>query len=120
MRLPALLLTLLCAVPVAAEEKKSLQIAFIDTEGGAATLIVTPAGESVLIDCGNPGTRDAERIHAAAKALGLEAIDHLAITHWHLDHYGSLDRLAKLIPIRHFYDRGIPTVSTRTRTTSPL
>src|SRR5262245_14721372 len=86
---------------------RPLDIYFIDTEGGAATLIVTPLGESVLVDCGNPGSRDADRIHRVATQLaGLKAIDHLAITHWHLDHYGSIDRLAKLLPIHHFYDRG--------------
>jgi competence protein ComEC len=93
---------------VGAEEKRGLEIWYVDTEGGAATLIVTPDGESVLIDCGNPGTRDAERIHKAATDAGLKAIDHLIITHWHSDHYGSVARLSKLIPIRNFYDRGIP------------
>jgi beta-lactamase superfamily II metal-dependent hydrolase len=88
---------------------RPLDIYFIDTEGGAATLIVTPLGESVLIDCGNPGRRDAERIHdAAAQVAGVEAIDHLIITHWHLDHYGGVARLAQLLPIHRFYDRGIP------------
>jgi beta-lactamase superfamily II metal-dependent hydrolase len=91
-----------------AEGKRGLDIYFIDTEGGAATLIVTPAGESVLIDCGNPGPRDAERIHKAAELAGLKTIDHLAITHWHTDHYGSAEKLSTLIPIRNFYDRGIP------------
>jgi competence protein ComEC len=86
-----------------------LDIYFIDTEGGAATLIVTPQHESILIDCGNPGVRDAERIfEVASKQAKLEAIDHMIITHWHSDHYGAAGRLSKLIPIRHFYDRGIP------------
>lgn len=106
---------LLClsAVPPAlrADDKKpGVQIHHIDTEGGASTLIVTPAGESILIDCGNPGNRDAERIAAAAKAAGVKAIDHLVVTHWHSDHYGGADRLGKLVPIRKFYDRGIPEV----------
>jgi beta-lactamase superfamily II metal-dependent hydrolase len=87
---------------------RGLDIHFVDTEGGAATLIVTPSGESVLIDNGNPGVRDADRIHKATQAAGLKAIDHLVITHWHTDHYGSTARLAQLVPIRHFYDRGIP------------
>src|SRR6185503_20385598 len=34
----------------AAAAGRSLEIYFIDVEGGASTLIVTPAGESVLID----------------------------------------------------------------------
>jgi beta-lactamase superfamily II metal-dependent hydrolase len=105
----ALFVTL--ALPLAAlAAPKGLDVYFVDTEGGAATLIVTPAGESVLIDCGNPGSRDAERIAAAAKRAALTAIDHLIITHWHLDHYGGVGRLAQLLPIRRFYDRGIPAM----------
>jgi beta-lactamase superfamily II metal-dependent hydrolase len=92
----------------AADGPRGLDIYFIDVEGGAATLIVTPAGESMLIDCGNPGARDAERIHKTATAAGLKQIDHLIITHWHLDHYGGVERLAKLMPIQYFWDRGIP------------
>jgi beta-lactamase superfamily II metal-dependent hydrolase len=91
------------------EPARGLDLYFIDTEGGAATLIVTPARESVLIDCGNPGARDAERIHqTATKQAGLEAIDHLIVTHWHTDHYGGVERLSQLMPIRHYYDHGIP------------
>jgi competence protein ComEC len=85
-----------------------LDVHYIDTEGGAATLLVTPAGESVLIDCGNPGKRDAERIADACKKAGLKELTHLVITHWHSDHYGGAGALAKLIPIKNFHDRGIP------------
>src|SRR2546430_1027102 len=97
-------------IPAWAEQKpRGLDIYWVDTEGGAATLIVTPAGESVLIDCGNPGTRDAERIHkVATQQAGLKAIDHLIITHWHTDHYGGVAHLTRLMPVRHFYDHGIP------------
>lgn len=102
---------LLFVASTAAEAPKGLDIHWIDTEGGAATLIVTPAGESVLIDCGNPGTRDPERIHKVAKKHGLKQIDHLVITHWHGDHYGGVDRLTKLIPVKNFYDHGLdPTI----------
>src|SRR5947208_8367117 len=104
----AALLLACVSSPAREEKKRGLDIHFIDTEGGAATLIVTPAGESVLIDCGNPGGRDAERIHQAATKAGLTQIDHLVITHWHIDHYGGFDRLVKLIPIKNFYDHGIP------------
>jgi competence protein ComEC len=111
MRTPILLagLLVLASTPIAmAEPPRGIDIHFVDTEGGAATLIVTPAGESVLIDCGNPGKRDAERIHKATEKAGLKQIDHLIITHWHGDHYGGIDRLATLIPIKAFYDHGIP------------
>lgn len=93
----------------AAEPARGLDIFFIDTEGGAATLLVTPTGESILIDSGNPGKRDAERIHkTATEQAKITAIDHHIITHWHLDHYGGVERLAQLMPIRKFYHHGIP------------
>jgi beta-lactamase superfamily II metal-dependent hydrolase len=115
------LLVLLAVFPaLAGETKRGLDITWVDTEGGAATLIVTPAGESILIDCGNPGSRDAGRIHQAAKKAGLEAIDHLIITHWHTDHYGSVGRLSKLLPIRRYYDRGIPETLAEDRSNFPV
>src|SRR5262249_58732515 len=104
-----LVLGMFSSTAVAAAPARGLDIRFIDTEGGAATLIVTPAGESVLIDCGNPGGRDAERIHKAATAAGLEAIDHLIITHWHSDHYGGARAATKRVPGRNFYDPRTPT-----------
>ncbi len=85
---------------------RPLEIYFVDAEGGAATLIVTPAGESLLMDTGFSGNdgRDAKRIHQAARQAGLERIDHLLTSHYHGDHYGGLAELSELIPIGKFYD----------------
>src|SRR5437763_15562771 len=88
---------------------KTLDIYFIDVEGGAATLIVTPTGQSLLIDTGFPGDRDAGRIaHAALEIAGLKQIEHCVITHWHRDHVGGVATMSKLIPIKHYYDHGLP------------
>ena len=88
---------------------KTLEIYFIDVEGGASTLIVTPQGESILIDSGYPEERDAERIlHVAKDVAGLTQIDHYLTTHWHRDHVGGITLLAKLLPIKNFYDHGFP------------
>src|SRR4051812_26511756 len=73
---------------------KTLDVYWIDSEGGGSTLIVTPTNESVLIDSGNPGGRDPGRIVAAAKTAGLTKIDHLLITHWHGDHFGGAAEVA--------------------------
>lgn len=88
---------------------KTLDIYFIDVEGGAATLIVTPSGESLLIDSGFPGERDAGRIaRVAIEVAGLKQIDHYITTHWHQDHVGGIPRLSQLIPVHHYYDHGLP------------
>jgi competence protein ComEC len=101
-------LILFCATAMRAAPK-SLDIYFIDVEGGAATLIVTPTGESLLVDSGFPGDRDAGRIaHVALEVAGLKQIDHCLVTHWHRDHEGGVPALAKLIPIKHYYDHGLP------------
>jgi hypothetical protein len=86
-----------------------LDIYWTDVEGGGATLIVTPAGESILIDSGNPGDRDAGRIHhTASEIAGLTKIDFYITTHFHNDHYGGAAELSTLIPIGQVYDRGVP------------
>jgi competence protein ComEC len=75
-----------------AQTGKTLDIYVVDVEGGNATLFVAPSGESVLIDTGNGGTaaaRDAGRIMAAVKEVGLTQIDNLITTHWHGDHFGG-------------------------------
>jgi competence protein ComEC len=88
-------------------QSRNLEIYWIDTEGGAATLIVTPSGESLLVDTGYAdGNRDAKRIFAAAQQAGLRKIDHVVISHYHQDHTGGLAALAKMIPIDNFYDHG--------------
>ena len=91
---------------------RTLDIYFIDVEGGAATLIVTPLRESMLIDSGFPEDRDAQRIlHVAKDVAGLTQIDHYITTHWHRDHVGGIPLLAKLIPVKNYYDHGLPTAA---------
>ena len=80
---------------------KTLQIYFVDVEGGQATLFVTPAGQSLLIDTGWPGHdgRDADRIVAAAGKAGISKINFVLLTHFHQDHAGGITQLATKIPI---------------------
>lgn len=98
---------------------KTLDIYFIDVEGGQSTLLVTPERQAFLVDTGWAGTgmagskpgdptqsRDANRIVAAARDAGIKQIDYLLITHFHSDHDGGVVELAQLMPIRHFIDHG--------------
>ncbi|HLZ43946.1 MAG TPA: MBL fold metallo-hydrolase [Candidatus Sulfotelmatobacter sp.] len=92
----------------AAPSIKPLQIYFIDVEGGQATLVVSPSGQSLLIDAGWPGYegRDADRILAAAHQAGLTQIDYLLITHYHRDHVGGVPQLVDGIKVGTFVDHG--------------
>ncbi|MBO0910908.1 MAG: MBL fold metallo-hydrolase [Acidobacteria bacterium] len=86
----------------------ALEIFFVDVEGGQATLFVTPARQSLLIDTGWPdnGGRDADRIAAAARDAGLGKIDYVLITHFHADHVGGVPQLARKVPVGTFIDHG--------------
>jgi competence protein ComEC len=94
-----------------AAPRPGLEIDFIDVMGGAATLVVTPDRESILIDSGWPGLgdRDPKRIvHVLKDLAGCDHLDHLVTTHWHRDHFGGVEGLARRIRIAHFWDRGLP------------
>jgi competence protein ComEC len=102
----ALLLTAASAA-LAGPADHRLDVYWIDVEGGAATLLMTPAGETLLIDTGNPGRRDADRIvKVATEVAGMKAIDHLIVTHYHGDHYGGAATLVTQLPVRNLYDNG--------------
>ena len=96
---------------VADDSPATLDIYFIDVDGGAATLLVTPDRESILIDSGWPGFagRDAKRIEYVVKTVAkLDHIDYLITTHWHRDHFGGVENLVKLVKVEQFLDRGLP------------
>ncbi len=87
----------------------AIDIYWIDVEGGASTLIVTDAGETVLMDAGYPGFdgRDAKRIHhVLTQEAGAKKLDYFITSHFHGDHVGGLAELATLVPIDKFLDHG--------------
>ena len=105
------------------QPQRTLDVYFIDTEGGQATLFVSPSGESMLVDTGFAGnqgmpdatttnssgapiTRDADRISSVFKQAGVTVLDWMVITHYHGDHVGNAAELANRIPVRHFVDHG--------------
>lgn len=100
---------LLAITAQAGKQNKTLDVYWVDSEGGGSTLLITPAGESVLIDTGNPGGRDPQRIVRVLKEVaGLKQLDHLIITHWHRDHFGGAAEIAQLVEIKNVYDKGVP------------
>jgi competence protein ComEC len=89
-----------------------LLIYSIDVEGGQSTLLVSPTGASLLVDTGwrggfgGPPGRDAERIQAAMKDAGIDHIDKVLITHYHVDHVGGVPELVKRVKVGEFLDHG--------------
>ncbi|MBI1177418.1 MBL fold metallo-hydrolase [bacterium] len=108
---PLFIVTVLLSATVAPADEKTgtLDVYWPDVEGGAATLIVTPVGETILVDSGNPGERDAARIVKLARDVaGRKQIDHLVTTHFHTDHFGGAAQVARQLPIINIWDNGAP------------
>jgi competence protein ComEC len=86
----------------------NLDMYIIDTEGGKALLLVSPSGQSLLVDAGFPGynDRDAIRIEEAAKAAGVKKFDFLVVTHYDMDHVNNVPATIAKIPASTFFDHG--------------
>ena len=93
------------ALPAASQ---NLDIYWIDAEGGASTLIVTPSGQAMLVDTANRAAddRDAKRIYQVIQQAGLKKLDIILTTHYHGDHTGSLAALSKMVPVDLYMDHG--------------
>jgi competence protein ComEC len=86
-----------------------LRIYVIDVEGGGATLVIAPSGQSMLIDSGSPGAageRDSKRIADAMQAAGLTKINYLFTTHYDSDHIGGAPAANAVAHFERFFDHG--------------
>jgi competence protein ComEC len=84
------------------------EMTVVDTEGGKAIVMLTPDGESMLVDAGFPGNndRDTQRIVAAAEELKIKQFDYMLVTHYDLDHVANIASVDARIPAKVFLDRG--------------
>ena len=86
-----------------------LRIYVVDVEGGGATLVISPGGQSMLIDSGSPGAaaeRDSARIASAMRAASLTKINYLFTTHYDGDHVGGAPAADGVAHFDRFFDHG--------------
>jgi competence protein ComEC len=85
----------------------TLRFFFVDSEGGQSTVLQLPNGQVLVIDTGNPGMRDGDRMLAVLQGeLGATEIDYLLTTHYDGDHVGGVTYLAARLGIGKFFDHG--------------
>lgn len=102
-RMVALILLMISALAAA----KTLDMYVIDVEGGKSLLLVSPSGQSMVIDAGSASNgRDPNRIVEACRFAGVKKIDYMVVSHYDGDHVGGVPALAELIPIETFVDHG--------------
>ena len=103
----ALLATFLAGFAAAAGK---LEVYLIDVEGGKSVLLISPDGQTMLIDAGWPASPNrkasVDAIVAVAEAAGVKQIDDLVISHFDTDHLGDIPQLVTKLPVRHVFDHG--------------
>lgn len=80
-----------------------LVVKVLDIGQGDAILIRT-AGQNVLVDTGDIGTRD--KLVAYIKKEGITTIDKVIITHPHADHLGGMPGIIENFKVSQIYDSG--------------
>jgi len=92
-----------------------LEIHHIDVGQADAALVITPAGETILVDSGD-WRQDGTGVIEYLKAHDVDRIDHLVATHGHADHIGGhaaiIERYeTELDGIGAAYDSGVAHTS---------
>ena len=73
---------------------------FIDVGQGDATLLCSPDGRNMLIDCGP--TSSADYLVKYLSDCDVKSLEYLILTHPHEDHYGGAFRVIESFPVENF------------------
>jgi competence protein ComEC len=88
---------------------KKLRVSFLDVGQGDCSVIQTPDGKIILVDCGRTSftSNSGERTIAPyLRRTGSDRIDILIITHLHLDHIGGINYLLENFEIGKIIESG--------------
>ncbi len=101
----SLLLYLSLMVPLTSVSGEApWELVVFDVGQGDATLLRQPGACTLLIDAGP--LESAAALVARLEALQVRRLDHLLITHPHLDHFGGVFALPSQLAINRVYDPG--------------
>jgi len=92
-------------------QSPTLKVTMLDLGQGDAAFIQTPGGKHFLIDAGRwtPDYNSAQYVIIPhLKALGVEKLDGVFLSHPHADHIGGITELLDTIPIDTIYNSGFP------------
>lgn len=78
-------------------QEDCLNVYMLDVGQGDSLLLVSPEGQTMLVDTGSP--EQGETVLASLQALGVEELDILLLTHAHEDHAGAAAAIMKRIPV---------------------
>ena len=87
----------------------NLRFHFIDVGQGDSSLIITPKGNTILIDAGDEA--HAKKVVSYVREQGIEKLDLVIATHPDADHIGGMDKVIKNFDIGVF---AMPDVSAKT------
>ena len=96
-----LLVSALLAAPITvalSQDRETLDIFVLDTEGGEAVLYIAPTGEAMMYDTGRP--ENFNRILALVQQEQVQVLDYVIVSHYHGDHVGNGGNLPRL-PVRN-------------------
>ncbi len=87
----------------------NLRITFLYVGQGDCTLIETPDGSNILVDCGMKDFRynsGESNIVPYLKRKGINRIDLLILTHLHYDHIGGIEYVLNNFEVKRIIDNG--------------
>lgn len=91
------------------EVQGKLQMHFIDVGQGDATLLISPKGETILVDAAS--NTDEESLLTYLTKRNIKRIDHLFFTHPHEDHIGGGDGVINHFDVGRIYMPDYPASS---------
>jgi len=103
-----LMLVIICLICSTAWAGDTLHIHCLDVGQGDATLIVSPTGQTMLVDAGYNGKGEDEVLPFLSN-LNMTSLDYIVATHYHADHIGGIDEVMYGLSIDSIgvvYDRG--------------